>query len=347
LCVEVEGLVEDQHIKDMMNNLEKEEVILYQTVACSYEIPWVPCTFSDLDVSAGDCIYGGEGLAADHPGFNDEEYKARRNEISRIASQYKSGQKIPQVEYQPKEIDTWRTIFKALVALHSTHACAQYQRGFLKLVANTNCNEKNIPQLQEVSEYLNSQTGFSLRPVTGLLSSRHFLAGLALRCFHSTQYIRHHAAPFYTPEPDIVHEIMGHVPMLFDPEFADFSQAMGLASLGGSDEFVEYLAACYWFTIEFGLIKQRGEKRAFGAGLLSSVGELQYCLSDKPQVAPFDAFNVKGDYPITQFQPTYYIVEDFQTLTEQITALAKSKNTRKWTPHYNIHNKRIYCDRTN
>ncbi|XP_071833426.1 phenylalanine-4-hydroxylase-like isoform X1 [Apostichopus japonicus] len=287
------------------------------------EIPWFPRRIKDLDKFANQILSYGAELDSDHPGFTDPVYRARRKEFADIAFNYKYGQTIPRVKYTEAEIKTWGTIFDKLTELYPTHACREFNHIFPLLIENCGYRKDNIPQLEDISNFMKDCTGFSLRPVAGLLSSRDFLAGLAFRVFHSTQYIRHGSKPMYTPEPDVCHELLGHVPLFADPVFAQFSQEIGLASLGAPDSYIEKLATCYWFTVEFGLCRQDGEEKAYGAGLLSSFGELQYCLTDQPEKKPFEpAVTAETKYPITKFQPTYFVSESFEDAKEKMRSYA-------------------------
>ncbi|KAL3884241.1 hypothetical protein ACJMK2_030459 [Sinanodonta woodiana] len=296
---------------------------------------WFPRRIEELDRFANKVLSAGAELQADHPGFSDEVYKARRKEIAQIAIDYKHGQEIPRVQYREDEINTWRTVFRELTKLYPTNACREFNQSFPLLIQTCGYREDNIPQLEDISKFLKNRTGFRLRPVAGLLSPRDFLAGLAFRVFHSTQYIRHPSRPMYTPEPDVCHELLGHVPLFADQAFAQFSQELGLASLGAPDEYIDKLSTCYWFTVEFGLCRQGGQIKAYGAGLLSSFGELKYCLTDKPELRPFEPLQTaEQKYPITEFQPVYYVAESFESSQAQMRAFAATI-PRPFTVHYN------------
>ncbi|MCU0302888.1 MAG: phenylalanine 4-monooxygenase [Thermoanaerobaculales bacterium] len=261
-------------------------------------------------------------LDADHPGFSDLDYRRRRDQIALMAPPLNSGEPPAIVDYTASERTTWATAFKGLSALYPTHAC----RDFLEVIGDIGYSADEVPQLADVSRFLTARTGFSLQPVAGLVSAREFLEALSRRVFCATQYIRHHSQPLYTPEPDIVHELMGHAPMLAIPAFADLSQTIGKGSLAADDAQIEQLATLYWFTIEYGVIVEDGELRAYGAGLLSSFGELEHALSGKVEIRPLDPFVAKDTpYPITTYQPLLWSVrsirEAFDKMAEFVASL--------------------------
>ncbi|XP_062511505.1 tryptophan 5-hydroxylase 2-like isoform X2 [Corticium candelabrum] len=315
---------EDRNLASLLEELRKRSVtvqVLSPPSSKADDVPWFPRKCSDLDIVANDIIGYGGGLDADHPGFKDTEYRARRQHFADVGLKYRHGHPIPRVEYNEEETRTWGTVFRELTKLYPTHACKEYNQLFPLLIENCGYRENNVPQLEDVSNFLRSRTGFRLRPVAGYLSSRNFLAGLAFRIFHSTQYIRHGSQPLYTPEPDVCHELLGHAALFADPMFAQFSQEIGLASLGVSEEHIKRLAACYFFTVEFGLCWQNGKMRAYGAGLLSSFGELKHAIEGEPERHPFDPVKTgEQSCPITEYQPVYFYTESFEDAIQKMRA---------------------------
>ncbi len=307
----------------------------------------------------------GLDLQSDHPGFNDPIYRARRKELAKFSKQYRWNHPIPQINYTEDEIHCWRTVWDRMEPLAESYACKEYKHALQLLKKHCNFQRDAIPQQKDLNAFLQSRTNFRLRPVAGLLSSRDFLNGLAFRTFFCTQYIRHSSQPLYTPEPDICHELLGHAPMFVNRDFCDFSQEIGLASLGASDEDIQKLARCYWFSVEFGLCKEavdggEDEVKAYGAGLLSSYGELEHaCGIDptddhnegeeqqepKPKILPWDPHVASlQEFPITTYQPIYFLAENLQDAKVKMRTYCEDL-PRPFFAQYNHQTQTVFIDR--
>ena len=253
-------------------------------------------------------------LDPDHPGFRDSEYRARRNTIADIAMSYRPGQPIPHAPYTEQEHHVWQTIWKALGPAHREYACAEY----LACLDRLDFGRNRIPQLDEVSRKVEAISGFRLEPVAGLVEPRIFLESLARGVFLCTQYIRHHSAPLYTPEPDVAHEIIGHAVTLASKRLAQINRMFGEAvSRTKSASELDRLARVYWFTIEFGVLRENGKIKAYGTGLLSSAGELAEM--HKAELRPLDLDAAANHiYDPTHYQSILFCAESFDEMEESL-----------------------------
>ncbi|MEU1429148.1 phenylalanine 4-monooxygenase [Nocardia sp. NPDC005746] len=266
-------------------------------------------------------------LSDEHPGVHDPAYRTRRNAIAAMALEYRPGDPVPHVEYTAEEQEVWRIVSAELARKRAKYACAEV----IDAAERLGLPADHIPQLDEVSAKLVPLTGFRYAPAAGLVPLRQFFGSFADRTFHSTQYIRHHSAPLYTPEPDAIHEIIGHANQLASPRFAALYETVGAAVARlETERALKFLADVFWFSLEFGVLREHGDVRCYGAGLLSSYGEIEEFRD--ADLRPLD-IHAMGTivYDITHYQPVLYCAESvteiedvvggfFETMTDDTVA---------------------------
>jgi len=240
-----------------------------------------------------------------HPGAGDPVYRRRRGEIAAAALAWRSGEPAPRIDYRADEQQVWRTVCRELAPLHEHLAVGEFRAALAQL----DLPADRVPGLDEVSARLVATSGWRYVPAAGLVDLRTFYAALGDRVFHSTQYVRHPALPLYTPEPDIVHEVIGHGHLLASPTFGELHRRAGAAAMRLHErESLRFLSRVYWFSLEFGVVVEDGELRAYGAGILSSFGELGEFRG--MQLRPLSLVEMgTADYDITHYQPVLYRAE--------------------------------------
>jgi phenylalanine-4-hydroxylase len=251
-------------------------------------------------------------LGRDHPGFHDPAYRERRNAIAAAALAWQPGERPPHIDYSEEEHRVWATVQRELRAKHERLAC----REFLHAKAALGLPEDRVPELWEVSDGLRPLTGFEYVPAAGLVELQEFLGSLGEGRFHSTQYVRHPSEPLYTPEPDIIHEVVGHGNLLASPRFAALKREAGRAARRVQTEAaLQLIADVFWFTIEFGVLHEDGELRAYGAGILSSYGEIEEFRA--MEIRPLDLQAMGSiEYDITKYQPVLFAAESMDHLED-------------------------------
>jgi len=252
-------------------------------------------------------------LDPDHPGFRDPIYRARRNAIAKLALEHHEGTPAPLVAYTDQEHAVWRSVWDHLAPLHAARAVREW-RAAADLAG---LDRDRVPQLVEINE-LTRPLGMQMLPVAGLISAGSFLAALGRGVFRSTQYMRHHRMPLYTPEPDVIHELVGHATSFLAPEFVHLSRSFGEVALRADPATMSQIDRLYWYTLEFGVALEDGEIKAYGAGLLSSYGELGE-LGRRASLLPFDLeVMAQTPYDPTDYQKYLFVAPSFAKMSRQL-----------------------------
>jgi phenylalanine-4-hydroxylase len=232
------------------------------------------------------------------------------------------GDECPYPDYSADEHDIWRTLYARMETLLPGRAADEFLTGLEAL----QLEHDRIPSLADVSRKLQRATGWQIARTPGLLDAHDFFSYLARRIFPCTDYVRARSELDYTPAPDCFHDIFGHTPMIMHPRFADFYQKIGQAALACKDPALEEgLTRIYWFTVEFGLIRNPGGHRIYGNGIISSYGETLHSVTDQVKKEPYTPERLAAQpYDIWHFQDVLFVIDSFDQLEREFVRWAKS-----------------------
>lgn len=230
--------------------------------------------------------------------------------------------------YDAEESDVWRTLFLRQMETLKPFACRTYLDGQTKLGFTPDA----VPQVKDINDRLGALTGAGVKPVAALIPQDKFSTLLSNRRFPVATFIRRREHLDYIEEPDIFHEVFGHCPMLCDPDFCRFMEQFGVLALSLPEGDVKRLYRLWWFIVEFGLIREDGALKAFGAGIMSSPSEAAHAAAGDAEVLPFDLLTIfRTDYRIDIVQPVYFAIDSFAQLAAALdddisSLLAKARD---------------------
>lgn len=254
-------------------------------------------------------------VQTEYPGAHDKAYRARVSDL--IAQCEGAWPHIPTFDYQDDENETWELVSNVLIRLQDRYSCKAYLEGRDAL----DLSVEHMPQLDDVSAKMEARTGFMLAPVGGLLDKSEFLPMLGKKVMRCTPYLRHTSYPFFTPEPDILHELRGHAPMFMHEPFVELSVGIGDAAAAaveaGNEELLDLIGLFYWYTVEYGLIREEGEIKIFGAGNNGGIQDLLRSVDPTIEKRPFSIEAIRElsiDYDAPQ--EVFFVAESYEQVTE-------------------------------
>jgi len=281
-----------------------------------------PVTSSENDIYANPPDVAELELEPGHPGLGDEAYIERRKALFSLCREHRlKSLGPPLIQYTAEEQRIWREVSPQLDALHVKHASAIY----LQAKRDLGISEQEIPQLRHLSTEIERRSAMHLVPAEGPIPYRTFYSYIAERGFPVTQFIRHGSKPEFTPEPDMIHDCLGHVPPLVNHDYAELLTLIGKAAVRvKSGDHVLALKRLSWFSIEFGLIEEAGQTKIFGAGILSSLGEIPFSLSSDVERRPFVTHQViETDYDSSKMQELLFVIPSFKALRREVESLVR------------------------
>ncbi|MCT4640941.1 MAG: phenylalanine 4-monooxygenase [Bacteriovoracaceae bacterium] len=240
------------------------------------------------------------------------------------------------VNWSSEENETWSKLIQRQSEVIESVACDEFKKGLEIL----NFSEDRVPQLPDVNKILNDCTGWGVEPVDAIIQPAEFFTLLTKKRFPAATFIRIPKELNYIKEPDIFHEIYGHTPLLTNQAYGDFMEKFGNLALKANPKDRRRLFRLFWFTIEFGLLKTDHGLKAYGGGILSSIGETKYCLTNESEKQEFSTLNVlRTPYRIDIMQPLYFVINEFNDLfsildDDILGLIEKSKELGDFAPKY-------------